>query len=62
MGIKKNILVDGMEVPFKASAAIPRLYRLKFGRDIYRDFATLQKAVKGNGEHGKTRRPGQCPL
>ena len=24
MGIKKNILVDGMEVPFKASAAIPR--------------------------------------
>lgn len=49
MGIKKNILVDGMEVPFKASAAIPRLYRLKFGRDIYRDFATLQKAVKGNG-------------
>ena len=53
MGIKKNILVDGMEVPFKASAAIPRLYRLKFGRDIYRDFATLQKAVKGNEEQSE---------
>lgn len=46
MAIKKNILVDGIEVPFKASAAVPRLYRLKFGRDIYRDFATLQSAVE----------------
>lgn len=46
MAIKKNILVDGIEVSFKASAAVPRLYRLKFGRDIYRDFAALQSAVK----------------
>lgn len=45
MAIKKNIMVDGIEVPFKASAAVPRLYRLKFGRDIYRDFAALQSAV-----------------
>ena len=45
MAIKKNILVDGIEVPFKASAAVPRLYRLKFGRDIYKDFAALQKSV-----------------
>ena len=27
------------------SAAVPRLYRLKFGRDIYKDFAALQKSV-----------------
>ena len=45
MAIKKNITVDGIEVPFKASAAVPRLYRLKFGRDIYKDFAALQKSV-----------------
>ena len=45
MAIKKNILVDGIEVPFKASAAVPRLFRLKFGRDIYKDFAALQKFV-----------------
>lgn len=32
---------------FKASAAVPRFYRLKFGRDIYRDFAALQSAVEG---------------
>lgn len=46
MGIKKNILIDGKEVPFKASAAVPRLYRLKFGRDIYRDFASLEDSVR----------------
>ena len=48
MAIKKNILVDGMEVPFKASAAVPRLYRLKFHRDIYKDFSSLQKSVGEN--------------
>lgn len=48
MAISKNITIDGIEVPFKASATIPRLYRLKFGRDIYRDFSALQKNVKEN--------------
>lgn len=45
MGIKKNILIDGKEVAFKASAALPRMYRLKFGRDIYADFSALQGSV-----------------
>lgn len=46
MGIRRNIIVDGIEVPFKASATVPRLYRMKFGRDIFRDFSSLQKSVK----------------
>ena len=46
MAIKKNIVIDGREIPFKASAAVPRLYRIKFGRDIYRDFASLQTNVE----------------
>jgi hypothetical protein len=50
MAIKKVISVDGIEVPFKASAAVPRLYRLKFGRDIYQDFASLQKDVQNGNE------------
>ena len=50
MAIKKNITVDGIEVPFKASAAVPRLYRLKFGRDIYKDFSALQKSVSEGDE------------
>lgn len=50
MGIKKNIMVDGREVPFKASAALPRMYRCKFGRDIYKDFSALQGTVKEGDE------------
>ncbi len=54
MAIKKNITIDGIEVPFKASAAVPRLYRLKFSRDIYKDFASLKKNVKENDEGEST--------
>ena len=50
MAIQKNITIDGIDVPFKASAAVPRLYRLKFRRDIYQDFAALQKSVGENIE------------
>lgn len=46
MGIRRNIIVDGIEVPFKASATVPRLYRLKFGRDIFKDFSALKSSVK----------------
>ena len=49
MGIRKNIKIDGQEVAFKASAAIPRIYRLKFQRDIYKDLAVLEKSI-GDGK------------
>ena len=49
----RNIEIDGKEVAFKASAAIPRIYRLKFGRDIYRDLGALEKNV-GENEEGKS--------
>ena len=45
MGMTKKIQIDGKDVVFKASAAIPRIYRLKFQRDIYKDLSDLQKAV-----------------
>ena len=50
MAIQKNITIDGIDVPFKASAAVPRLYRLKFRRDIYQDFAALKKSAGENTE------------
>ena len=50
MGIVQTINIDGKDVAFKASAAIPRIYRLKFQRDIYRDLAQLEKAVSANDE------------
>ena len=45
MSIVKKIEIDGKEVAFKASAAIPRIYRLKFQRDIYKDLHSLEKAI-----------------
>ena len=43
MSMKQNITIDGQEVPFKASAAIPRIYRMRFHRDIYKDLRDLEK-------------------
>lgn len=37
MSIVKKIGIDGQDVLFKASVAIPRIYRLKFQRDVYKD-------------------------
>jgi hypothetical protein len=45
MAVTKKIDVDGKPVTFRASAAIPRLYRNKFHRDIYRDLNELQKGI-----------------
>lgn len=49
MSIVKKIEIDGKQVSFKASAAIPRIYRIKFNRDIYKDLRSLEKAV-GEGD------------
>ncbi|OUN70495.1 hypothetical protein B5G11_06855 [Drancourtella sp. An57] len=48
MSIKQNITIDGLEVPFKASAAIPRIYRMRFHRDIYKDLRDLEKGIDKN--------------
>lgn len=48
MAIQKSILIDGKNVLFKASAAVPRLYRLKFRRDIFKDFIALEQSVQEN--------------
>ena len=45
MSIIKKIEIDGKQIPFKASAAIPRIYRLRFQRDIYKDLSTLDKSL-----------------
>lgn len=50
MAIKKNITIDGIEVSFKASASLPRLYRAKFRKDIFKDFSALKNSVDENDE------------
>ena len=49
---EKVIKVGDREVKFRSSAAVPRLYRIKFKRDIFRDIAKLEKnfAEKGSEE------------
>ena len=44
--MEKTIMIDGREVRLRASAAIPRLYRIKFRRDILQDLQTIKKAVE----------------
>lgn len=50
MAVKQMIEIDGKQVSFRASAAIPRIYRIKFNRDIYKDLAALEKAIGDNTE------------
>lgn len=48
MAVIKTIEINEKPVTFRASAAIPRLYRNKFHRDIYRDLSKLQKSIDEN--------------
>lgn len=48
--LRKTIVIDGKEVEFKASAAVPRIYRMKFRRDLFMD---LQKVAKSVDKKGK---------
>lgn len=50
MSMKQNIEIDGKQIAFRASAAIPRIYRMKFHRDIYMDLQALEKSIGGNSE------------
>ena len=51
--IEKTVNISGQEVKFRSSATVPRLYRIKFKRDIFKDLAKLEKAYSkksGNDE------------
>jgi len=45
---ERTITISGKEVKFRQSAAIPRIYRMRFGRDIFTDLSNLEKKVKTN--------------
>ncbi|MCH4007790.1 MAG: hypothetical protein LKE59_11695 [Eubacterium sp.] len=44
--IEKKIEISGKPVTFRSSAAIPRIYRLKFKRDIFKDLSKLEKSYR----------------
>jgi hypothetical protein len=54
MSIIKEIEIDGQPVAFKASAAVPRMYRLKFRRDIFQDMTNLQKDMGESDSENST--------
>lgn len=52
--MEKTITIDGREIKFRATAAVPRLYRIKFRRDIIQDMTIIKKAMdksEQDGEH-----------
>lgn len=47
--LQKTVMIGNNEVRFRSSATIPRLYRIKFKRDIFKDLAKLEASYKKNG-------------
>ena len=50
--LKREIEICGKKIPFRSSATVPRLYRAKFKRDIFKDLSKLEKSYKGKTEDG----------
>lgn len=44
--MRRTITISGIQCEMKSSAAIPRMYRLKFGRDIFVDMQKIAKQVE----------------
>lgn len=51
--MEATVTIDGKQVRFRATAAVPRLYRIKFRRDILQDFRTIQEEMEKSGEDGQ---------
>jgi hypothetical protein len=48
--LEKTIEISGKPVTFRSSAAIPRIYRIKFKRDIFKDLAKLEKSYRSKAQ------------
>ena len=44
--MERTLNIGGAVMRMRASALIPRMYRFKFGRDLIKDMAQLEKAYK----------------
>ena len=51
--IERTIEISGKQVPFRSSATVPRLYRAKFKRDIFKDLTKLEKSYSKRTEDGE---------
>lgn len=60
--LTKNIEIDGKDVVFAASAAIPRIYRIQFKRDIFQDMAKIEKSVKKSQDKQKEKQVSESDI
>lgn len=44
--MRKTIMIGSVECNFKTSAALPRMYRLKFQRDLFNDLNSIDRQIK----------------
>lgn len=44
--LEKTIAIGDKQVKFRSSATIPRLYRVKFKRDIFKDLSRLESSYE----------------
>lgn len=51
--MEATVKIDGKDVRFKATAAVPLLYRRKFNRDLLRDLRAVAKAMEGKEATGE---------
>ena len=51
--MEATIKIDGKDVRFKATAAVPLLYRRKFNRDLFQDIQTVANAMEGKETTGE---------
>lgn len=51
--IKREIEICGKKIPFRSSATIPRLYRAKFKRDIFKDLSKLENPTREPDGRGR---------
>lgn len=51
--METTVMIDGRTVRFRATAAVPRLYRIKFRRDLLQDVKAVQRAIEAKETDGE---------
>ncbi len=62
--MEKIISINGQDVRFKATGALPLRYKAAFGRDLFADMAALEsmQSIEMHSEEGVTTVPGEMDL
>lgn len=60
--METTITIDGRPVRFRATAAVPRLYRIKFRRDIIADIQAVRAALDDKARSGRNLPPEALEL